>query len=166
MSITGTSPDVVQSLEFLMSRFFSGTRLQSGPSLDKIQKNIEKWKFEKMKNLKTKLRKMKIWKKRNNENLKKIQIWKIENFEFSNFWFFVLSKFRFFSFPIFHFFRNFIFSNFSFFQFSNFNCSISKTKSEFCPDPVQTWIWFWSGPDRIQISVWLKKIPDSGRSLD
>ena len=68
MSITGTSPDVVQSLEFLMSRFFSGTRLQSGPSLDKIQKNIEnlitgknekfnkrnfeKRKFEKIRNFK------------------------------------------------------------------------------------------------------------------
>ena len=38
MPITGTSPDFVQSLDFLMSRFLSGTRLESGLSLDKIKK--------------------------------------------------------------------------------------------------------------------------------
>ena len=46
LSITGTSPDFVQSLDFLMSRFLSGTRLQSGPSLDKNQKNFEYLKIE------------------------------------------------------------------------------------------------------------------------
>jgi len=47
--VTGTSPDFVQSLVFFMSRFLSGTTLQSGLSLDKI-KNIEN--LKKLKNLK------------------------------------------------------------------------------------------------------------------
>ena len=38
VSIIGTSPDFVQSLDFLVSRFLSGTRLESGLGLDKIWK--------------------------------------------------------------------------------------------------------------------------------
>ena len=38
MSIIGTSPDFVQSLDFLGSRFLSGTRLESGLGLDEISK--------------------------------------------------------------------------------------------------------------------------------
>ena len=38
VSMISTSPDFVQSLDFLVSRFLSGTRLESGLGLDKISK--------------------------------------------------------------------------------------------------------------------------------
>ena len=38
VSIISTSPDFVQSLDFLVSRFLSGTRLESGLGLDKNRK--------------------------------------------------------------------------------------------------------------------------------
>jgi len=50
VSITGTSPDQVQILDFFMSRFLSGTRLESGPSLDEIQIQFEYCLLEKFEN--------------------------------------------------------------------------------------------------------------------
>ena len=87
------------------------------------------------------------------KSVKNLKIWKNEGFQ--NF-----SIFRIFKFYI-SMFSNFQAQTFEFFEFS-----ILKLKSEFCPDQVQTRIWFWSGPDRIQMWVWTRKNPDSGRNLD
>ena len=99
MSITGYSPDWVQSQDFLMSRFWSGTRLQSGLSLDIIQisflkvKFWENWKLNSKNSKKSKIRK--IWK--HFEIGEKIM--KIKKFEkmkhFINLQFFDFSNFRF-----------------------------------------------------------------------
>ena len=129
----------------------------SGQNSKKYPK-FEKWKFEKIKNWKLE--------KRNFANRKFEKIQNLKNW-----------KLRIFKFLIFRFFRNFVFFNFQCFIFGNFNFSnfpffsisivkFQETKSEFCPDLVQTGIWFWSGPDKIQILVWTRKIPDSGRNLD
>ena len=141
-----------------MSRFWSGTRFESGLGLDKIQISVLKlkiWKKWKLNSKNSKNRKIwKKWKSEKNENLERnLKIWSISKiFYFSNFQ--ILDSI---------FFKILNFSNFRF-QFSSF--SILKLKFEFCPDPVQTRIWFWSGPDKIQIWVWTRKIPDSGRNLD
>ena len=57
MSTIGTSPDWIQSLYFFMSRFWSGTRLQSGLSPDKIQISVLKLKIWKAENWIRKIRK-------------------------------------------------------------------------------------------------------------
>ena len=78
MSTIGTSPDSVQILDFLMSRFWSGTRLESGLGLDKIQISLLELKTSKIENWIWKICKnSKNWK--NSSNLKKWKSWK--NFE-------------------------------------------------------------------------------------
>ena len=159
MSTIGTSPDWVQSLDFLMSR------LQSGLGLEKIQISVLKLKIWKTWKVNSKNRK--IWKKK--ENLERnLKIWRIAKiFNFSNF---QIWDSKFWIFRILWFFRIFrilwFISNFSNFRFQFSSFSILKLKFEFCPDPVQIRIWFWSGPDKIQIWVWTWKIPDSGLNLD
>ena len=178
------SPVLVQTKSrvwiFFMSRFWSGTRSESGLGLDKIQISVSKlltWKNRKLNSKNSKNRKiLKIEKFKKIENLKKMkiwkEIWKYEGFQKFKIWNFKTSNFQIFDF---WFFRNFVFFNFQFLIFSKFYFfkfkifsifQFQETKSEFCPDQVQTRIWFWSGPDKIQIWVWTRKIPDSGRNLD
>ena len=111
---------------------------------------IEKWIRKSRKNQKIRkiLKSVKKSKIRKNEGFHKFSIFGIFIFQIS-----------FFS-PIFKF-KSSIFLIFRFFRILNL-----KLKSYFCPDPVQTRIWFRSGPDKIQIWVWTRKIPDSGRYLD
>ena len=75
VSITSTSPDFVQSQDFSVFRFLSGTRIQSERGMDKIPKI------------------MKIWKK----------LKKKENFRILIFLISIFQIFRFFEFTSFHF---------------------------------------------------------------
>ena len=139
MSITGTSPDTVQSLDFSLSRLLSWfcldqirTRFESGQGLDKIQISVLKLKFRKNQKIqkfwtfefeKIEILNMKI---RIIENL-----WNPLFFKFLNFHFF--DQFQNFS-KFFEFFEYFdffeFFEYFDFFQFFEF----------------LNWIWFLSRP--------------------
>ena len=141
-------------------------------SLDRIWTKIRfhfwNWKLQKLKiefekfSKNRKIEKIPaIWK-----NGKVGKILKIKNERFSKFSIFWSSKFQIQIFQNFWTFRIFEFFWICEFYLQFFKLSISKLKSECCPDPVQARIWFWSGPDKIQISVWTWKNPDSGRNLD
>ena len=149
MSTIGTSPDWVQSLDFLMSR------LQSGLGLEKIQISVLKLKIWKTWKVNSKNRK--IWKKKRKfgkkfENMKDCK--NFQFFEFSNLRFKILN------------FSNFvIFSNFSnfviYFEFFEFSISIFN----FFNFKTEIWILSRSSPDSNLVLIWSRQNPDLSLDL-